>query len=372
MVFSGPNDLTFGQETCSGVNFNHRMSDPAAPMTSFPPDSETVPIPGSGTDWSAPERLHLAVGLAGVGLWEHDPATGITRLDPAARALFGLSEPEVENPEPILSRIHPEDRPQVTAALRAVASGRGDLEVRFRIAGETGRPLWVRGVGRRVDQGCGARILGVTQDITEERRRDAEHDLHLAEMNHRIKNLFALVGAMISSTERESGDVAGFSRNLRGRISALDRAHALMLRDDTRAPIPLRDVIERVLEPTRGEQRIRLEGREMPVPLRELTPLVLILHEWTTNSAKYGALSLPHGTLDVDWAEEAGRFRLEWRESIEAFHDQSANAANGGGFGSRLVQASILQLNAEAEREVTDRVLLHRLTMPPLVDLPTG
>ncbi|MCA2011593.1 PAS domain-containing protein [Cereibacter sphaeroides] len=306
-------------------------------------------------------RLRLAIEVAGIGIWEYNPATGATDLDRTERAFFEVDEVEARDIEPILNRVLAEDRPRVEKSLRAVSANLQDFDESFRVTNADGRTRWLRGLGRFTRRDGDPRIMGVTFDISAERKLLEERELHLAEMNHRIKNLFAVVSAMISSVERESSDAADFSRNLRGRISALDRAHALMLRDDMRAPIPLRQLVERVLEPTRGGQDIVIDGPDTLVPVRELTPLVLILHEWATNSAKYGALSRRDGTLAIRWQMTEQSFRLDWQESVENFVDTGSS----GGFGSRLVRASIMQLQAEADREVANGTLRHTLTMPP-------
>lgn len=306
-------------------------------------------------------RLALAIDVARIGIWEYDPGTGLIDMDRRARAHFALTETESHDIENLLRRVHPEDRARIAQALRAVAADQHDFEETFRLDTADPRSRWLRGMARLARREGRPRIIGVCFDASIERHLLEDRELHLAEMNHRIKNLFAVVGAMISSVERESGDAQAFSRNLRGRISALDRAHALMLRDDMRAPIPLDQLIGKVLEPTRGAQRIELAGPDTLVPVAQLTPLVLILHEWATNSAKYGALSHGDGHLAVHWGTEGQGFRLLWDESVDNLPENGPHS----GFGSRLVQASILQLQGDLAREALEGRLRYRLSLPP-------
>ncbi|MFN4099564.1 MAG: CheR family methyltransferase [Pararhodobacter sp.] len=306
------------------------------------------------------ERLALAIEVAGIGIWEYDPAAGTVELDRTEQALFGLVGTPTTDIDTTLRNVHEDDRQNIDRALRAVVANQQDFNESFRLRTDDGQTRWLRGLGRFARRDGEARVMGVNFDVTSERTLLAERELHLAEMNHRIKNLFAVVGAMVSSVERESTDAQAFSRNLRGRISALDRAHALMLRDDMRAPIPLQQLVERILEPTRGGQQIEVSGPDTLVPVRELTPMVLILHEWTTNSAKYGAMSQPDGELTINWGTEDGVLCLNWDETVKDFGEHGAHA----GFGSRLVQASIMQLRAALDRDTSDSRLTYRLCLP--------
>jgi len=306
------------------------------------------------------ERLALAIEVSGIGIWEYNPATGAIDLDRRAQTQFGLIGTPSTDMDVLLRGIDDEDRPNIERALRAVVANQQAFDESFRVDTPEGQTRWLRGLARLARREGESRVMGVSFDVSSERTLLAERELHLAEMNHRIKNLFAVVGAMVSSVERESTDAHTFSRNLRGRISALDRAHALMLRDDMRAPIPLDQLLDRILEPTRGEQQIEIAGPDTLVPVRELTPMVLILHEWATNSAKYGALSRPDGRLQVRWGTEDSVLCLIWDESVTEFSDLGTH----GGFGSRLVQASILQLRAALDRDTSESRLTYRLSLP--------
>ena len=308
-------------------------------------------------------RLALAIEVAKVGIWSYNPITGDTDLDETEREFFNLNAEEPSDLSKLMDRVYEEDRDAVTRSLTDAAANKRNFDESFRVSGQNGETKWLRGLGRFVLRDGDPRVMGVTFDISAEHRMLEERELHLAEMNHRIKNLFAVVSAMISSVERESETTRQFSQNLRGRISALDRAHALMLRDNMRAPISLPKLLERVLEPARGGQEIRIDGPDTLVPVRELTPLVLILHEWSTNSAKYGALSDPKGTLAIRWTNGDERFQITWEESVDSFED----SGTGSGFGSRLVQASVMQLGAQLERDVADGMLRLGLSMPAFV-----
>ena len=96
-----------------------------------------------------------------------------------------------------------------------------------------------------------------------------------------------------------------------------------------------------------------------------LLPMVLILHEWVTNSTKYGALSRPDGRIEGSWRHRDGVLRLEWREWT-----RTAGSATREGFGSRLIRASVLQLSGEMTQTHEDGLLSMVLTLPLSVSDP--
>lgn len=305
------------------------------------------------------ERLELAIRVARIGVWEYDPATGRTELDEAEKLLLNVHGADAEEMELILANVHEEDRDAVNASLRRAMDGTQDYDQTFRVRTPEGRDRWLHGLARRVRIGREHRFIGVTYDISQEREALAERDLLLREMNHRIKNLFAVVGAMIGVCEREATEVAGFAAELKRRISAMGRAHALTQDRKVDDRITIRELIETVLAPARGSQGIDISGPDVEVPVSKLTPLALIVHEWATNAAKYGALSAEGGDLRIRIALNGGEATIEWRETTAQPHV----VPDKPGFGTRLVEASVRQLDADLEGFASDREFVRRLTL---------
>ncbi|MHC9237558.1 sensor histidine kinase [Pseudooceanicola sp. 502str34] len=303
--------------------------------------------------------LEQSLGFAGFGRWEIEPATGSMSFDEQCRAFFGVTAEEAQSKDAVISRLHPEDRAQVASALKNVRSIGDVFDETFRLNLPNGRQRWIRGIGQLGLHSGLPRILGVSMDVTEELELRMQRQLHLDEMNHRIKNLFALVSSMVSSAGRESQSKEELVENLRGRISALDRAHSMMLRTDTSKPLPLRELIDNVLAPARSDQSIISQGEDVMVPAEAVTSFVLIIHEWVTNSTKYGALKHCEGELEIAWAVVDGVLELIWREKVA---DYDFNAEKG--FGSRLLQACASQLGAEKQRCFDNGLLTIRLKFP--------
>ncbi|MBX7527369.1 chemotaxis protein CheB [Qipengyuania vesicularis] len=313
------------------------------------------------------ERLRLALEVARIGVWEYEPSTDITVLDETERQLLNMKEGEAgDQMQPILDNLPEEDRARVNQSLRQAMDGTRPFDERFRVPLDNGDYRWLHGLGRRIDNGQTNKFIGVTIDITAERSLLEQRELMIREMNHRVKNLFSVISAMVSIAAREAEEVEEFAEDIRDRIHALGRSHSLT--NDSAVggagAVPLRSLIETVVNPSKSTQDIHLMGEDVDVPNSQITSLALILHEWATNAAKYGALSVEDGCLEVDWAVEENRLTLDWREK------GLGKKAGGGkaGFGTRLIETATRQLKGDIEGEPTDEGYTRRLRFTP--DLP--
>lgn len=106
-----------------------------------------------------------------------------------------------------------------------------------------------------------------------------------------------------------------------------------------------------------------MDGPRLLVDRRCLSPLALILHEWATNSVKYGALASDRGVLAISWLLYDGQIQLEWSET----GGSTADAEPAKGFGTLLVQTSSRQLGASLERDASQGRYLLRLVLPDTV-----
>ncbi len=291
------------------------------------------------------ERLELALRVARIGIWEYDPLTGRTELDDVERELLDTDERESTSMDLIIKRVHGDDRDEVSAALRGAMDGKRDFDQTFRIVTRAGEERWLHGLARRIEMGGEYRFVGVTYDISSERKALAERDLLLREMNHRIKNLFAVVGAMIGISHRESETVEEFASDLKRRIDAMGRAHSLTQKRRVDEPVGLRELIDVVLLPARSKQDVRVVGGDAVIPTDKITSLALIFHEWATNATKYGALSDEGGELMIDIGEAGDKVVVSWIEKMDGITEKGPSA----GFGTRLVEASVRQLDAKLE-----------------------
>ena len=237
-----------------------------------------------------------------------------------------------------------------TDAKRAVATAIAGGTGRFKGAANTakGNPrYWDVQVSPIMgDEGEVAYLLSISRDITEEWRATTElHDaaerqaLLAAELQHRIKNTLAMVGAIANQTMR--GDDVGLARQaFTSRLIILSQAHDILTQTSWESA-PIRDVVEGALTPHRmGQGRIAVNGPEFELPPRQALALALAVHELATNAVKYGALSTSGGTVDVAWRRETSgsdsQFRFTWTESGGPPVKEPAQGRKG--FGSRLIE----------------------------------
>ncbi|TKD53353.1 GAF domain-containing protein [Sphingomonas baiyangensis] len=182
-------------------------------------------------------------------------------------------------------------------------------------------------------------VLRLSDSAQEERRRASERqELLIAELNHRVRNILALIRGLVRQSRDPAADAAAYVRMLEGRIEALARAHDQITQDNW-SPAPLRRLIETEAAAYLGGRASRLELAGDPVLLRPqaFSTLALVLHELMTNSAKYGALA-DSGTVRVDWRVDAeGVLDICWRER----GGPPVQPPTRQGFGTTIIQRSV-------------------------------
>jgi two-component sensor histidine kinase len=298
--------------------------------------------------WS-PEHLRLAVTAAGVALWAWDVDTDQFTMDERGFELWGMPWTDKVTFEQLSLHIHPADRDRVRAAFAATRAVLGPYETDFRILigsdPDHGEIRWIAARGQGEDVGIvGRTMFGVFLDVTGRKQAEEGHELLAGEMSHRVKNLLAIAAGLTAISSRSAGTTQDMAEELTGRLTALGRAHDLV------RPLPggqgdaalLGDLVSILLAPYDDggafSGRIRVAVERMGVGEQSATALALVLHELATNSMKYGALSVPCGTLDVSSATEGDEISLTWLERggpvIEAPQGPT-------GFGSRLVDRSL-------------------------------
>ena len=193
--------------------------------------------------------------------------------------------------------------------------------------------------------GLPSHLLSISRDITAEWRVNADlkeaierQELLSGELEHRIKNTLAMVGAIAHQTIR--GDSTDAAREAFGaRLMILSHAHDILMQTSW-ASAPIKEVVEGALAPHRSRPgRIRATGEDFHLLPKQALALAVAVHELATNAAKYGSLS-GRGNVEITWSSELidaqPSFRFLWTE--KGGPEVTAPAPSKKGFGSRLIE----------------------------------
>lgn len=191
----------------------------------------------------------------------------------------------------------------------------------------------------------------IARDITERRLAQEKQRLLYGEMQHRVKNLFALTAGIVSLSARSGNSPQELVRTIHERLSALSRAHELTMPDwREEGLIPhtttLLALAKTIVEPY-DSHKIEIWGDDPDVGPGAVTHVALLLHELTTNAAKYGALSTPDGRLEIHTVQSKGLVSLKWTE----LGGPAATPPATSGFGTRLEKSVQASLGATILRE---------------------
>jgi PAS domain S-box-containing protein len=212
----------------------------------------------------------------------------------------------------------------------------------------------------------------IARDITERRRAEAQQRLLLREMDHRVKNLFALASGVVAISAPSAATPEELASAVRDRLTALARAHALTLPVTSEGgkrieqSTTLHALIRTIVSPYEGrteadKARVAITGPDVRLAGGLVTTFALLLHEFATNAAKYGALSTPAGHIEIACAEVAGQFALTWRERGGPPIDDHSGSE---GFGTMLARATVKdQLRGEISHEWEPEGLTIRLSV---------
>jgi two-component sensor histidine kinase len=301
------------------------------------PSDVTMPL------WQE-KHLRAATRAAGVALWSWNVDTDAFSMDEPGYELWEVSKDQQKITFDILSKnIHPADLERVRSAFAATRAVVGSYEIDFRIlAGSDIR--WISARGRGDDADIADRVMfGIFLDVTQRKQAEEASELLAGEMSHRLKNLLTIATALTQITSRSATTKEDMARELTSRLIALGRAQDLV------RPVPgrqkeatlLGDLISVLLAPYDEEGasvRIRVSVPKMNVGEASSTALALVMHELATNSAKYGALSLSSGTLDVSCNAHEDEVLVKW---TERGGPPVVAPTKLEGFGSQLVHRSM-------------------------------
>lgn len=271
------------------------------------------------------ERLRLAVEATGIGIWDVHVKRGVRNWSPEFRAILGLPLDTPADQKIFSERIHPADRERVedlyAKAYRAASGGEYDVEFRIKRAND-GALRWVETTGKVVfgSDGSPIRGVGTLSDITDRKDREEKIRALMRELSHRVKNQYAIILAMARQTSHEARSLKDFQDTFFERLQGLARAHDLLVGAEWNGAT-MQDILHSQLSPFVGndQSRILYKGPAVTLAPEAVQSLGLAIHEMATNATKYGALSVPGGSIEITWdfvSTHSGQetLRLNWQE----------------------------------------------------------
>jgi two-component sensor histidine kinase len=192
-------------------------------------------------------------------------------------------------------------------------------------------------------------VVLLTETLLLHRRYERHQRQLIAELDHRVKNVLAQVAAAADSTREGNRSIDDFVRSLGGRIQSMAIAHSL-LSESRWQGVVLDALVRGEVAPHTTSKNVKISGADVVLSSVEAQALAKVLHELTTNAAKYGALSIPGGHVSVSWGPKSngqvGTLVLEWCE----VGGPPVASKNQSGYGTDLIRNLIpLELGGTAD-----------------------
>jgi PAS domain S-box-containing protein len=290
-------------------------------------------------------RLQQTLRAGQVVAFTWEAGTGLSRRSENASQILGLETQAASHGvgKDFLSRLHDDDRKRFFAQIKRLCPEQPSYSVSFRFVRPDAREVWLEETGKAEFDTAGrrTRIKGLTCDITERKRAEEQQRVLVRELDHRVKNVLASVGAVAQRTGEGSGSIDEFLQSFDGRIQSMANAHALLSRSHWKG-VRLADLVHSELEPCVRTGGASIEGPNILLLAEATQPIAIALHELVTNALKYGALSSPRGQITVRWqCQNSGQadesLLIEWIE-----HGGPAVVApKQAGYGIRAIRSLI-------------------------------
>jgi PAS domain S-box-containing protein len=262
-----------------------------------------------------------------------------TSINPAAERLLGYAPSDLMGTA--LSRYVPEGQLSVhSKMLDRKLHGESATQYEMQLRAKDGRTLTLEVNSRPIFDrwGTAVGIHAIARDISERKDAEARQELLVGELQHRAKNLLAVMQSIVSNTIARSRDLTTAKESILGRLRALAHAQDFVAAGPG-GGVPLRDLVAAEVLPFAA--RTSIDGIPVILGGPFAQKFALVVHELATNAAKHGSLSLPNGRVFVHWAvaDEGGKpcLTFSWRE-----HDGPlVKAPAAEGFGTFLISATL-------------------------------
>ncbi|MBJ7527344.1 MAG: hypothetical protein JHD10_08925 [Sphingomonadaceae bacterium] len=268
-------------------------------------------------------KTHLAAETAGISLWQWHIPSGQITCDKATFGLYGMppTTDGLVKYEDYIASVHREDAAEQDAILQDTVTRCGASRREFRILRSDGADVrYIRAIetARAGPDGKTEWVVGTNLDITEEKNRERHVQLLMGEINHRAKNLLAVVLSVASQTR--GADHADFLKKFSARVRSLAAGQDVLVANQWKR-VSLDALIRAQLNHFKDliGSRITISGDSVQLSPAAVQTIGMAVHELATNAAKHGALSNKKGRIDISWQKISGktsdRLVMSWIES---------------------------------------------------------
>jgi PAS domain S-box-containing protein len=198
--------------------------------------------------------------------------------------------------------VHPDDFNRCLRTYVDAFDARQTFSMEYRLRRHDGEYRWLLDKGIPLWEPAGefAGYIGSCIDITERKQAEDQKSLLVSELDHRVKNTLACVAAIAEQTRVTSNSMDEFLEVLRGRIRSLANTHT-RLSVNRWEGVDLAELVRGELSPCMRNGNTLIDGPAIDVSADSVQTVAIVLHELTTNAAKYGALSNLSGRISVRW-----------------------------------------------------------------------
>jgi signal transduction histidine kinase/DNA-binding response OmpR family regulator len=246
--------------------------------------------------------------------------------------------------------VHADDQASVTATIKDAIQNKSIFEQEYRVIRVDGSLGWThsRAIPILGPDGEIVEWFGAARNVTDQKQAEETRQLLLSELNHRVKNMLASVHAIAQQTLRRAKDPAAFANSFSGRLQSMSRMHSLLTSSNWEGAGLYEVIRDQILPGAVDDRRVAAAGP--PVQLEPQTAMhtAMMLHELGTNSAKYGALSRPDGTVSISWTVSDDSLCLDWKER----GGPPIKVPVGRGFGTTLIEQTVKGEGGSARRSI--------------------
>jgi PAS domain S-box-containing protein len=319
------------------------------------------------------ERLRSALKVGQLATWDWDLRTDETVWSDEYYRMHGYDIGEVTPSYGAwISRVHPADRNETERMLREARAQGHEYANEYRALHRDGSVRWLTARGRFFydEGGAPTRMVGAMSDVTERREWEERQKILVAELQHRTRNLLAVVRSIANDTMAETSAPILFRERLSTRLTALSRVQGLLSRA-AGEPITIGALVRMELEALGADApgTISVSGPDVPLHSSMVQTFALAVHELATNARKYGALTTAGGQLRVAWStaeqgQDGPRLAFEWLETGIDGHDVAHRHARMG-YGRELIERALpYTLHAQTSFELSDHQLRCTIILP--------